>query len=129
MDDDVADVVAEAAAHQSAHGLATVLAQPFVVLGDTLGRGAGVDVEPEAGRRQVGVAGAEALFEGGPARLVVTEVHVDADAVEGEEDVQGVGNELGADGERRQEENDGKRPQKQRCLQAVEVGTPVLAVS
>lgn len=85
VDDDMADVAPQALTYETTDGLAALLAQPTVVVGSTLGRCTGIDVEADGGGIDMTVALAEALLEGGPTGGVVGKLHIDDRTVEAEQ--------------------------------------------
>ena len=90
VDDDAADPVAQALAHEVANGDTAALAEPAVMRCGPLGRGTAENVKAEGTGGGGAVALTEAPPESLPCRAVSGIVHVNADAVQAETDAERV---------------------------------------
>lgn len=99
VNDNLAYAVSQALAHEAAHGLTSVLAQPLVHIGQTFGRSATIDVKAQEGGIDATEVAVEAVLERLPMGCVVGKPHIDADAIHPEEDAERIGlREAGTDG-------------------------------
>jgi len=81
---------------EATDGLAAVLAQPHIMGGTALGRGAAVDVKAKVVGRDVAILIVELLLEILPALRIVGEAKVDGDAVEPETETKRISQTLGS---------------------------------